>query len=64
MYCESLVGVYVCECAGLSYYVYLYEDVDIFGGNGAGCCVVCSGACIQDKRKTRLICIIELYGVV
>ena len=58
------VGFYVCECAEVSSYVYLYEDVDVFEGYEVGFCVVCLGACIQYQRKMRLFHIIELYGFV
>ena len=52
------VGFDGCEYAEVYLCVCLYKDVDIQESHEALFCVVCSGAYIQDQRKTRLFCII------
>ena len=64
MYDGILAGFYVCECVDVSLYVYFYLDAYEFEGRDVVFCVVCSGVVIQDKSKTQLFHIIELYGVV
>ena len=58
------VVFYLCVCTEVSLYVYLHEDVDIYGGNEAVFFVVCLGACIQYQSKRGCYTFIELYGVV
>ena len=55
---------FLCECAEVSSYIDFYKDVDLFEGNKAGFYVVCSGAFVQDQKKTRLFFSIEIYRVV
>ena len=57
-------GFYVCECAEVSSYVYLYVDVDAFEDNTAVFYVLYSALCLWDQSKKWLIPIIEVYGFI
>ena len=50
-------GFYQFECAEVSSYVDLYEDVDVCEDHEEGFCVVCSLACVRGQRKTWFFCI-------
>ena len=49
--------MYVCICVQISSYVYLYDELEVYGVCEAGVFVVFSDVCTKYRRKARLFLI-------